>query len=170
MAKHRPSFVSEEGATEVQNKNTIFLQLLVKELCAIGMIISFIMDGFGSVALPHAFLVGFVFDNVSEESIQCLESEYNSVRKATEEKIDSYDERNYKSHQEDKYGTGRRNSRSWIWNKLSSDDNKHVLEKSPSMLKIQNEIDTMQELAIDLLQDLKDAKEIKALSDAATRV
>lgn len=62
------------------------LSVIVSWLCAIGLLISSLLNGFGSVSMPYSYLAGLYLTPVRNEVITKLESELQSVREATAKK------------------------------------------------------------------------------------
>lgn len=62
------------------------LSIFVSWLCAIGILISSLLNGFGSVSMPYACLAGLYLSPVRSEVIVKLESELQSVREAQSKK------------------------------------------------------------------------------------
>jgi len=59
---------------------TSILYLIVSWICALGLLISSILNGFGSVSLPYTTLSGFFLQQVRPDYITKLESELKSMR------------------------------------------------------------------------------------------
>jgi hypothetical protein len=79
--------VSSLGPIVVQTssgKNA--LSVIVSWLCAIGLMISSLMNGFGSVSMPYSCLAGLYLKPVHPEVITKLEAELQSVREAMSNK------------------------------------------------------------------------------------
>jgi hypothetical protein len=60
-------------------KNSILSQI-VSWICAMGLVISSILNGFGSVSLPYTTLSGFFLPQVRPDYVTNLEGELNSLR------------------------------------------------------------------------------------------
>ncbi len=63
-----------------------WLSVVVSWLCAIGLLISSLLNGFGSVSMPYTCLAGLFLTTVRPELITKLEAELQSVRDARSKK------------------------------------------------------------------------------------
>jgi len=63
----------------MQNETTI-LSLIVSWICAMGLLISSILNGFGSVLLPYTYLSGLFLQRVRPDYIIKLEAELRSIQ------------------------------------------------------------------------------------------
>lgn len=68
------------------------LAVVVSWLCAIGLLISSLLNGFGSVSMPYSYLAGLYLTPVRQEVITKLESELQSIRDAMAKKRVTYRE------------------------------------------------------------------------------
>jgi hypothetical protein len=66
--------------------DTSALSVAVSWLCAIGLLVSSLLNGFGSVSMPYTCLAGFYLEPVRPEAITRAESELQSVRNALDTK------------------------------------------------------------------------------------
>jgi hypothetical protein len=64
---------------EVRLEESLF-QIAISSLCAVGILLSACLNGFGSVSLPYTCLLGFVLHPVSDEAIRNAEKELEAVR------------------------------------------------------------------------------------------
>lgn len=63
----------------IENENTT-LSLVVSWICAVGLLISSLLNGFGSVSLPYTYLSGHFLHRVLPVSITKLEAELRSIQ------------------------------------------------------------------------------------------
>ena len=76
---------SDERAVETFFKRGP-LQLMVASVCAFGMIIASLLNGFGSSSLPHAFLVGLLYKPASPALVARVEDDCMYASKSLHEK------------------------------------------------------------------------------------
>lgn len=67
-------------------KKTSILSRIVSWLCGVGLLISSILNGFGSVSLPYTTLSGFFLEQIRPEYMTKLESNLKNMRKILIEK------------------------------------------------------------------------------------
>lgn len=71
---------------QVQAEKTQALPTLVSWLCATGLIVSSILNGFGCVSMPYTCLQGWSLESVRPEAIAIAEREYQETSKTLENK------------------------------------------------------------------------------------
>lgn len=76
---------SDEGSVETFLKRGP-LQLMVASVCAFGMIIASLLNGFGSASLPHANLVGLLYKPASPALVAKVEDDLKYATKSLQEK------------------------------------------------------------------------------------
>jgi Abscisic acid G-protein coupled receptor/The Golgi pH Regulator (GPHR) Family N-terminal len=74
--------VGSIGPMVVHTNDGTLLSILVSWLCAVGLLISSLLNGFGSVSMPYTCLAGLYLTPVRPEVIVKLEVELQSVREA----------------------------------------------------------------------------------------
>jgi Abscisic acid G-protein coupled receptor/The Golgi pH Regulator (GPHR) Family N-terminal len=74
--------VGSIGPMVVHTNGMSILSILVSWLCAVGLLISSLLNGFGSVSMPYTCLAGLYLTPVRPEVIMKLEGELQSVREA----------------------------------------------------------------------------------------
>ena len=72
--------VGSIGPMVVHTNGNTLLSILVSWLCAVGLLISSLLNGFGSVSMPYSCLAGLYLAPVRPEAIVKLEVELQSVR------------------------------------------------------------------------------------------
>ena len=76
---------SDEGSLDIFLKRGP-LQLMVASVCAFGMIIASVLNGFGSASLPHANLVGLLYKPASPALVAKVEDDWKYATKSLQEK------------------------------------------------------------------------------------
>eukprot|EP00540_Astrosyne_radiata_P018111 CAMPEP_0116827770 /NCGR_PEP_ID=MMETSP0418-20121206/3288_1 /TAXON_ID=1158023 /ORGANISM="Astrosyne radiata, Strain 13vi08-1A" /LENGTH=369 /DNA_ID=CAMNT_0004456591 /DNA_START=375 /DNA_END=1484 /DNA_ORIENTATION=- len=72
---------------QVQSGHHQVLSTLVSWLCAIGLLISSVMNGFGCVSMPHSCLAGWSLESVRPEVIAGVELELQETIQSYESKV-----------------------------------------------------------------------------------
>ena len=80
--------VSSIGPLVVHASNDSgFLSIAVSWLCAIGLVVAALLNGFGSVSMPYSCLVGLYLEPIQPEAITRAEAELQSVLGALKNKM-----------------------------------------------------------------------------------
>lgn len=72
---------------EVRATQSQVLSTLVSWLCAVGLVISSVLNGFGCASMPYNFLVGWSLESVRPEAIARAERELNEANQSMESKL-----------------------------------------------------------------------------------
>jgi len=74
--------------TEVEDEmeSWISLKAVTSQICALGVVISSILAGFGSVSMPYTCLVGLYLPQVSDHAVLVLQEDYSNVLRTIDER------------------------------------------------------------------------------------
>ena len=72
----------DEESLVTQSSETQILSTLVSWLCAVGLVISSMLNGFGCVSMPHSCLAGWSLETVKPDSIAKAEHEYRETERS----------------------------------------------------------------------------------------
>lgn len=166
---------------EVKLEESIF-QIAVSSLCAIGILLSACLNGFGSVSLPYTCLLGFLLQPVSAEAIRNAEKELEAVRcrlGALEQQQQQQQHRNIRRNVSsdpvvvaaDLRGGVRRNvsSSDAVYDVVDlSDDtierNELQQQQQYAMIRRQAEVDFLVSLITEIIADIDEMKYVKTWS------
>eukprot|EP00532_Pseudo-nitzschia_australis_P005926 CAMPEP_0168164016 /NCGR_PEP_ID=MMETSP0139_2-20121125/698_1 /TAXON_ID=44445 /ORGANISM="Pseudo-nitzschia australis, Strain 10249 10 AB" /LENGTH=552 /DNA_ID=CAMNT_0008080977 /DNA_START=266 /DNA_END=1921 /DNA_ORIENTATION=+ len=177
-------FLSSLGPLVVQPPSeyeTTLLSLVVSWICALGFLISSVLNGFGSVSLPYANLSGF-FLQVRPDYIAKLEAELNSLEETLTKKRTMLKERKVEietlsplrgntSRSPLAGSSGTSNSFS-MSSMLTTQNNNNGLSELGDELRIrrqilQTEIGFMEDLVRETTLDLEELKDSQVTATAA---
>jgi hypothetical protein len=136
------------------------LSVIVSWLCATGLLISSLLNGFGSVSMPHSCLTGLYLKPVPPEVIDKLNAERKSVKEALETKRQSLGDMTLvvtsSSSSQQGHQTGFARTFSNMGDELS---NRKMI--------LQSEIDFLEDLYRELGEDLQELKQSQKMAAAA---
>ncbi len=150
-------------------------RLWVTSLCSIGIFISSIFDGFGSVSMIYGCVAGFFLEPVDDVTIQTAEKELKFMTMNLEEKkkdlqmclsINSNDSDDNSISHSRCVEWWKSRSRSSLSEKQHTSDNDKKKDYSSSYdsKRLQQEVRTLENLSRDLMNELEDTKYIQNLS------
>ena len=167
------------GPLVVTNKTTSILSTVVSWICALGLLISSILNGFGSVSLPYTTLSGFFLQEVRPDHITKLESELKSTREILIQKqellknlkvqIPNLNAQRSTKQSSSQASSGKRFSISSL---LPQSNNSGFLDMGDEIkqrrLMLKTEIDFIEDLVRETTLDLEELKHCQMIA-AATR-
>jgi len=129
----------------MQNETTI-LSIIVSWICALGLLISSILNGFGSVLLPYTYLSGLFLQRVRPDYIIKLEAELRSIEENLVKKRTMLRELKVEVSTLSPLGASSRSSLTGTSNYTFSKGAKYVM----SSLLMQNNANSLSELSDEL--------------------
>jgi len=145
------------------------LQRLVSRICAFGLSISSVLNGFGSVSMPHSFLVGNFYEQISQKQISVAEQELQNIESLLEIKrsnsLEDSPTRN-SSNGSNKWGEATLIHRC-VRSKADMANTPILTTTSSAFLNHNKELATIAELYEDLERELEEMKCVAKAAEAS---
>jgi len=149
-------FLNSVGPLVIRtSEETNFLAKAVSWLCAIGILLSALLNGFGSVSLPHGLITGRVLKPVSSEAIAQAEVDLHRAKSSLEERRRDMGSSEFRIHSN---STG-------TWRKMSFTDlGGEVVQRRKDQ---SNEIAFLETLVDEMQEDVAEMRYAQTLAAAA---
>jgi hypothetical protein len=155
--------VSSIGPLVVQaSSHTGFLSVAVSWLSAIGLMVSALLNGFGSVSMPYSCLVGLYLEPIRSETITKAEAELQSVVAALQAKRSDIQKLtfNLKGHHSKSASSSSNSTKMTTIMTTFSDLGDELIQRRQVL---QNEIDFLVMLCKDMQEDIFEMRQSQAM-------
>ena len=154
------------GSLIIQSPSTNLLPRMVSWLCAVGLLLSSVLNGFGSVSLPHSCLVGLYLEPIRPEVIAKAEVELQKASSALADKRKELT-LTLPSSTSSSSDLASMKRRTWTGSTSKKVFGDFGEEETQRRQKVQRDIDFLESLVNELPSDIEDMKYAKLIGEQA---
>jgi len=154
------------GSLMIQSPSSKLLPTMVSWLCAVGLLLSSVLNGFGSVSLPHSCLVGLYLEPIGPDVIVRAQVELEKASTALADKRNELTLTLSSSFSSSSDLTSIKR-RTWAGSTNKKGLTEYGEEESQRRQKVQRDIEFLESLVDELTEDIADMRYSKFIGEQA---